>query len=96
MVSSCTPLDVAKAATQAVVPLDPSEPPSTPVNVTVDIGGISVEVGGAETTAKASPAAGDNPGVFAAGVAADTPACDPDCYTIEDKSGILVPVACPY
>ena len=96
MAISCTPLDMAKAATQAVVPSDPSEPPVSPVTVTVDVGGITVTTGGAEQTASASPGVGDNPGVFAGGVAVDTPVCEVECFNLDDKSGILMPIGCPY
>ena len=96
MAISCTPLDVAKAATAAVVPSDPTGPPVPPVTVTVDVGGITVTTGGAETTASASPAKGDNPGVFAGGVAADTPVCEVECFNLDDKSGLLMPIECPY
>lgn len=88
-------MDVAKAAAQTVVPSDPSEPPVSPVSVSVDIGGITVTTGGAETTASASPGVGENPGVFAGGVAVGTPDCERECYTLEEKAGVWMPIDCP-
>ena len=93
LISGCTPLDVAKAAAQTVAPSDPSPPPYPPVSVQVDVGGITVTTGGAETAL--SPATGTNPGVFAVGQAESTPVCEPECFGLEEKAGMWMPIDCP-